>query len=212
MIVDQKDLRWNAAGPTCAHAYLLPAVLRLIAELSCGRHLTIVDLGCGNGYVAARLAELGHKVIGIDVSPDKIEIARAAYPNVDFRIASIYDDDLASSIGTVDYVVALEVIEHLFYPRKLFEQARASLKDGGSLILSTPYHGYLKNLAISLVNGWDRHFGVEQDGGHIKFFSRRTLIQMAYGAGFINPRFYGVGRLPYLWKSMILMAERGEKR
>jgi 2-polyprenyl-6-hydroxyphenyl methylase/3-demethylubiquinone-9 3-methyltransferase len=72
--------------------------------------------------------------------------------------------------------------------------------------MSTPYHGYLKNLAISLVNGWDRHFEVHRDGGHIKFFSKRTLGRMAEEVGFGRQKFYGVGRLPWLWKSMILVA------
>jgi len=72
----------------------------------------------------------------------------------------------------------------------------------------TPYHGYLKNLVISLVGGWDRHFQVERDGGHIKFFSKRTLRRMAEAVGFRNLRFQGAGRLPWLWKSMILVAQK----
>jgi hypothetical protein len=82
------------------------------------------------------------------------------------------------------------------------------LKTGGHLLVSTPYHGYLKNLVLSLVNGWDRHFGVEWEGGHIKFFSRKTLAKMACGEGFKNPRFVCVGRIPGLWKSMIMVVEK----
>jgi len=208
MTVEHKGFGWREPGPTCAHFYLLPTVLRLVEKISQGQTLKIVDLGCGNGFVPARLAEQGHKVIGIDISSDGIEIARASYPGIDFRVASIHDRLLAESVGEVDCVVSLEVVEHLFYPRKLFEQSYLLLKMGGVLILSTPYHGYLKNLALSAINGWDRHFEVEWDGGHIKFFSKRTLARITFGAGFRNLRFYGVGRLPWLWKSMILVAER----
>ena len=74
------------------------------------------------------------------------------------------------------------------------------------MVISTPYHGYWKNLAISILNGWDRHFEVEREGGHIKFFSKRTLTRMAQAAGFRALRFYGAGRLPWLWKSVILFA------
>lgn len=209
MRVEHGHFGWTQPGPTCAHGYLLPTILRLITNLSRGRLLTVVDLGCGNGYVTARLAKLGHKVIGIDVSSDGIEIARQAYPNIDFRVASVYDENLlAEFTGVVDCVVALEVIEHLFYPRKLLEQSYRLLRPGGAIIVSTPYHGYLKNLAIALVNGWDRHFEVERDGGHIKFFSKRTLSRLALEAGFRNLRCYGVGRLRGLWKSMILVGEK----
>lgn len=199
---------WSDAQGTCAHAYLLPDVLRAVQRVSSSIPLRILDLGCGNGYVAGRLAELGHCVIGIDASPDGIAIARSAHPAVEFRVCSLYDEELASFVGEVDCIVALEVSEHLFFPKKLFVQSWQILKRGGYLIVSTPYHGYLKNLAISLVNGWDRHFTVGWDGGHIKFFSKRSLSEMANAAGFKNIRFVGVGRLPYLWKSMIMVAQK----
>jgi 2-polyprenyl-3-methyl-5-hydroxy-6-metoxy-1,4-benzoquinol methylase len=105
-------------------------------------------------------------------------------------------------------VVSLEVVEHLFYPKRLFEQSRKILVNGGALIVSTPYHGYLKNLALSLTNGWDAHFSVHWDGGHIKFFSKKTLVNMASREGFANIRFYSVGRLPGLWKSIIMIADK----
>jgi SAM-dependent methyltransferase len=44
---------------------------------------TIVEVGCGNGYLCLELARDGHDVIGIDVSPDIIEVAErssAAHP------------------------------------------------------------------------------------------------------------------------------------
>lgn len=132
MRVEHGQFGWTQRGPTCAHGYLLPTILRLITNLSRGRLLTVVDLGCGNGYVTARLAKLGHKVIGIDVSSDGIEIARQAYPGIDFRVASVYDENLLTEFtGAVDCVLALEVVEHLFYPRRLLEQAYRLLRPGG---------------------------------------------------------------------------------
>ena len=203
---------WRDARHTDAHAYTLPAVVRLIKKKSneSGRPLRILDLGCGNGSAAAQLSSLGHSVLAVDVSPDGVEIARAAYPHVRFEVASVYGEGLADAVGHGDFdcVVSLDVVEHLFYPKRLFQQSHALLRKGGLLVVSTPYHGYWKNLAISLLNGWDRHFSVEQDGGHIKFFSKETLTQTARSTGFHNPRFTCVGRLPWLWKSMILAAEK----
>ncbi len=76
------------------------------------------------------------------------------------------------------------------------------------MVLSTPYHGYLKNLAISLIGGWDRHFTVHWEGGHIKFFSKRTLVRMAAAVGFRNIEFYGAGRLSGLWKSVVMTGRK----
>lgn len=79
------------------------------------------------------------------------------------------------------------------------------LKPGGVLIVSTPYHGYLKNLALSLADKWDDHHTPFWDGGHIKFWSRRTLSEFLRREGFEVLGFHDVGRLPFLWKSVILV-------
>jgi 2-polyprenyl-6-hydroxyphenyl methylase/3-demethylubiquinone-9 3-methyltransferase len=84
------------------------------------------------------------------------------------------------------------------------------LKPGGVIILTTPYHGYLKNLALSLLNAWDKHFTVDWEGGHIKFFSPKTLSAMLKEAGFGEIEFRGAGRLPYLWKTGVYRAVRLE--
>lgn len=78
------------------------------------------------------------------------------------------------------------------------------------MIVSTPYHGYLKNLALSLINGWDAHFGVHWDGGHIKFFSKKSLAAMATNAGFVKLKVFPVGRVAGLWKVMIMVGQKRE--
>jgi len=75
-------------------------------------------------------------------------------------------------------------------------------------LCSTPYHGYLKNLAISLGDGWDRHADPLDDGGHIKFFSKKTLQKALLDVGFADFHFMYSGRLPLLSKSMIVRATK----
>jgi 2-polyprenyl-6-hydroxyphenyl methylase/3-demethylubiquinone-9 3-methyltransferase len=135
---------------------VLPVALNLLAEAAGDQKLTLADLGCGNGYAAAKFNELGHRTTGVDISPEGIDTARAAYRSIRFELGSLYDNELASRLGTVfDCVVALEVIEHLQYPKMLFKRAFELLRPGGFLILSTPYYGYLKNLAIAIVDAWN---------------------------------------------------------
>lgn len=209
MIFTEQDYDWQDPFPTCAHDYLLPAVSALLKSRYKNKTIKILDVGCGNGHVTAYLAQFGHLIMGVDVSPKGIAIARAAHPHVRFEICSVYDHRFLDIVGDqIDCVVSLEVVEHLYYPSRLFEQSYKALKCGGHLILSTPYHGYFKNLALSLVNGWDRHFSVDREGGHIKFFSKNTLGQMACQAGFTRIRFKGVGRLPSLWKSIIMIVQK----
>ena len=75
-------------------------------------------------------------------------------------------------------------------------------------IISTPYHGYWKNLALALSGRMDAHFTALWDHGHIKFWSRRTLGDLLREAGFVDIRFWRVGRVPALAKSMIVMARK----
>jgi 2-polyprenyl-3-methyl-5-hydroxy-6-metoxy-1,4-benzoquinol methylase len=181
---------------------------KLLACFSMGKRLRIVDLGCGNGYFANLLAERGHDVVALDNSEDGIRIAGEAYPKVTFHCISVYDD-LVGKIGSgFDVVVASEVIEHLFDPRAFLENARTLLASDGQLILTTPYHGYLKNCVMALTGKMDNHFTVNWECGHIKFFSTKTLAYVVTEKGFKNIRFSFAGRLPYLWKSMILVADK----
>jgi len=121
-------------------------------------------------------------------------------------------DDDPSVIGNenFDVAIATEVIEHLVRPFNLPHFAKQLLRPGGHLIISTPYHGYLKNLILSLTNRWDAHLNPFWDGGHIKFWSYKTLSQLLNESGFRIVRFIGAGRLPFLWKSMIVVAQKAE--
>ncbi|MHB8405667.1 MAG: class I SAM-dependent methyltransferase [Gammaproteobacteria bacterium] len=197
---------WDSTDPTHAHNYLWPAIKRLVGNH--GQRLSILDIGCGNGYIAARFAEQGHEVTGLDVSPDGLSMARRAYANIRFEVASVYDD-LSTLLGArFDLVVSSEVIEHLYFPRKLLSTAFNLLKPDCALILTTPYHGYLKNLMLSIFDKWDYHHTVGEDGGHIKFFSEHTLTKMLTENGFEEIEFSNAGRVPYLWKSMVCRAVR----
>ena len=74
--------------------------------------------------------------------------------------------------------------------------------------MTTPYHGYLKNLALSIFGMWDYHHTALWHGGHIKFWSRATLTKLLNENGFDVIEFHGVGRVAYLWKSMLLVARK----
>jgi 2-polyprenyl-3-methyl-5-hydroxy-6-metoxy-1,4-benzoquinol methylase len=165
---------------------------------------SICDLGCGNGHITGRLAALGYQVIGVDASPTGVKIARHTYPGVQFEEALI-DRDL-KHLGAFDLVISSDVIEHLYRPSDLLEAAAALLKPRGQLLLGTPYHGYLKNLALAATAKMDAHFSALHDGGHIKFFSVRTLSQLLTSHGFTDLSFTYYGRAPWLWKNMICHA------
>lgn len=82
---------------------------------------------------------------------------------------------------------------------------------GGTAIVSTPYHGYWKNLALAVTGRMDAHFTALWDHGHIKFWSIATLGELLREAGFVDIRFERVGRVPPLAKAMIAIAQKPGK-
>jgi 2-polyprenyl-3-methyl-5-hydroxy-6-metoxy-1,4-benzoquinol methylase len=106
-----------------------------------------------------------------------------------------------------DTIISTEVIEHLYDPEGFIDFCKRVLNHNGEIIITTPYHGYLKNLALSLTNKWDAHHGPLWHGGHIKFWSKATLSRALINAGFKIITFEGCGRIPYFWKSMIIKAK-----
>ena len=194
---------WKNNKITHAHGYILPKIVDLIKKL---KPKKILDLGCGNGSTANYLSELGYDVTGYDADQEGIEQAKSI-GNAHFECVSIYDDPPDSN-DKIDLIISCEVVEHLFLPKKLPEFAYKVLENEGYFIITTPYHGYIKNLALSIFDKWDNHFTVFWDGGHIKFWSKRTLEKLLIETGFKIVSFHGVGRLPYLWKSMIIVAKK----
>ncbi|HLS54427.1 MAG TPA: class I SAM-dependent methyltransferase [Zeimonas sp.] len=167
----------------------------------------VFDLGCGNGSVANELAKLGWDVTGVDPSTEGIARAKEQYPHLNLHEGSAYED-LAALYGQFPVVTSLEVVEHVYDPRRYAATLFALVQPGGTAIVSTPYHGYWKNLALAITGRMDAHFTALWDHGHIKFWSIRTLSELLREAGFVDIRFERVGRVPALAKSMIAIARK----
>lgn len=153
------------------------------------------------------MAGEGWSVTGVDPSSEGIAQAVDAFPDLSFEQGSAYDD-LAAKYGRFPVVVSLEVVEHVYAPRDYARTLFDLVKPGGTAIVSTPYHGYLKNLALAVSGHMDRHFTALWDHGHIKFWSIPTLTTLLTEAGFRDIRFLRVGRIPALAKSMIAVAQK----
>ena len=201
--------KYSNADLNCSHEYLLPEVESILTDF---QHPTgnrrIFELGCGNGSVANRLFSLGYDVTAIDPSNEGIAQAKAHYPNVRFHQGSAYDD-LSAHFGTYPILLSLEVIEHVYYPRKFTKCAYSLLDKDGIAIISTPFHGYWKNLVLAVTGKLDNHFTALWDHGHIKFWSMRTLSTLLEEAGFRKIKYVLVGRrFSPLAKSMIAIAQK----
>jgi 2-polyprenyl-6-hydroxyphenyl methylase/3-demethylubiquinone-9 3-methyltransferase len=136
------------------HDYLIPTVLSILED---ARSKRILDLGCGNGLATHVLATHGYRIIGIDPSEEGINWAREHYPDIEVHRGST-NDDLRARFGTFPVVMSLKVVEHIYDPRTYARTLLNLVEPGGLAIVSTPYNGYLKNLAVALFNKFDAHY------------------------------------------------------
>jgi 2-polyprenyl-3-methyl-5-hydroxy-6-metoxy-1,4-benzoquinol methylase len=192
--------------PLTTHPYVVGRVLQLAAAF---RPRRVLDIGCGKGALLGELSRRGCVTVGIDTSEERIAVARRIQPNTRFEVMAA-DDLILDRLREppFDLVISTEVVEHLCEPWILARGCLAALRPGGRAILSTPYHGWLKNVLIATTGRFDRHVDPLERDGHVKFWSRRTLEGLLTTAGFVDLQFHGVGRLPLVWKSIVMTGDR----
>lgn len=154
------------------------------------KEVVIVDFGCGNGQIIREMKKINPQAeyIGLDISETALKSAAAVL--LDCQFYRIEDGgQLPLEDNSVDFVFSSEVIEHIYDTENAFSEIARILKPGGQLLLTTPYHGLIKNLLIALF-AFDRHFDLV--GPHIRFFTKKTLFNLLrkYGLSVIKYGYY----------------------
>ncbi len=204
---EYKDYGYQTEELNHIHSYLLKPLLNTLDKK---RNTKILDIGCGNGWLTNILIENGFDAYGTDASESGILIANRKNAGR-FFVQDLTKDELPDELKAIEFdtIISTEVIEHLYDPRRYFAFCKKILQKTvhGELIVSTPYHGYLKNIVLALTGKMDSHFTVLWDGGHIKFWSKKTLTEALAEQSFKVVGFIGCGRIPLLWKSMIVKSQ-----
>jgi SAM-dependent methyltransferase len=100
----------------------------------------LLDLGCGSGDLARRLAAEGYRMTGCDISPRMLEQAAAADPGRTVRWVALEPDwrSLPFAPASVDAVVATSVFEYLADPARVLAECARVLRPGGVLLCTVP--------------------------------------------------------------------------
>lgn len=122
---------------------------------------TVLDIGCGSGWIETMLLEKGSKkIIGIDISDEVIRAAKKKkLKNVVYQKASAID--LPFKNNSFDVVVSFEVLEHIPVNTedKMFKEVYRVLKPGGKFFLSTPHkHWFVEILDPAWWFASHRHY------------------------------------------------------
>ena len=128
---DERAERWDSFGDDDAKT--ISFFLNLL-EIQEGDH--ILDLGCGTGVLGSALLETpAHDILGVDVSPKMVEVAKQKYQGIT-KISYICSDFYELKHEPFDHIICYNAYPHFLDIEGYVKQAYALLKDGGTLLIA----------------------------------------------------------------------------
>ena len=144
----------------------------------------LLEAGCENAAFTPHLARRAHHLRACDPSPSLIAANCRKQPDVSFFVQDL-GTPLAAEPSTFNAVWCSGTLAKQLHPAYAVNEFHRVLKPGGKLLITVPYHGFLKNIGIALFR-WNSYFA--PDTPYIRFFTVKTLTQLVKKAGFRNIR------------------------
>ena len=184
-------------------SYKWPAIKPLLPK---EENIIFLDYGCGSGKILEEIISINpnNKYIGIDVSKEALKRAERKKINAKFYLTAD-GKRIPLKTGSIDFVTALDVIEHVYDTKTAFQEFHRILKRGGRIIISTPYHSLIKNLFIIFL-GFEKVF--DPLGHHIRFFTVQSLTRCMKLSGFKIEKIGYFGRFFPLWRGFYIVAKK----
>lgn len=165
---------------------------------------TLLDIGCQDGKMSSIISEEGFKVYGIDIDDSLIEKATERFPEINFKCVDC-GKELPFPNDFFDIVWAGDVIEHITDTDIFVNEINRILKKDGLFIMSTPYHGLIKNILIAVLN-FEGHFNPEFP--HYKFFTIKSLKNILEKRGFSIFTVNYIGRFRPISNNMFVVCQK----
>lgn len=131
--------------------------------------IKVLEIGSGLGYVTKSLRASGYNAVGIDVSSEAVEIAKASFGDY-YQVEDLFLK--AEKDERFDYVLMMDVIEHVENPVAFVEAALKLVAEGGELLITTPN----KSSAPASISVWQS----DAPPVHLWFMAEKTLKAIAF--------------------------------
>jgi len=175
-VVYEKDAR-----PYTIYPFKLCRYLFKRFNLSKGDHL--LDLGCGRGEFLKGFSALGLNSEGLDCCKTAVELSK----EYKIEVCDFESQKLPYPDSYFDVIFCKSVVEHSYYPEKIFNEARRILKPNGKFIIMTP--------------DWESVYKTfYEDHTHRTPFTVTSLTNLYNISDFGQIRVVKFRQLPLLWK------------
>lgn len=164
---------------------------------------SIMDIGCGDGSLLYQFRHRYARLIGLEYSPDRLTQATINLAGLDFTGIQGSAENMAQlPDNCVERIVSADVIEHIPDVYAACSEMYRILKPGGDLIINTPNIAFIKKRLLLALGRFpstsQANEGVGNellfDGGHLHYFTYRSLRLILERAGFRMVRRMGFGR------------------
>ncbi|OYU12920.1 MAG: hypothetical protein CFE38_04765 [Comamonadaceae bacterium PBBC1] len=179
------------ASPTPYYGNVNPTLLAVV-DPSAQR---IAEFGCGAGALAraVRQRSTGQvHYVGIELMADELAKARDALDvawvrNLDHVPVWADDPELSATLlpNSFDHVIFGDVLEHLYHPARVLEQAVACLRPGGSALVCIPNVQHWSVMAQLIRGHWPQEDAGLFDRTHIRWFTLNDMGQLLQQAGLV---------------------------
>jgi len=200
---DDWDLHWKEFNQTAeenpAQNYRREMILSLLGVSGSGEGMRLVDLGSGQGDMAATIQSRfpSANIMGLELSNSGTEISRRKIPNARFIQRNLLDTTMppADQRGWATHAVCAEVLEHLDDPALFLKNAKQYMSEGCRLVVTVPG---------GPMSAYDKHIG------HRRHWRAEEIESLMRQAGFTPERVSGAG-FPFfnLYRCVVIL--RGRK-
>jgi len=165
---------------------------------------TLLDVGCGNGLLLYQLRNKFKKLVGLEYSAHRLEQAKLNLSENNFvPVLGSAEDMNEIASASVDCLVSADTIEHIPDVYLAATELFRVLRPGGTLVINTPNIAFIKKRALLLIGRFPSTSQPNEglgsdilfDGGHLHYFTFRSLSLLLERSGFAIENSIGFGKL-----------------